>query len=189
MSDLPPPFPVVLGAVLVAAALAACGNDDAPRAAPPSATAAPVPRAPVPGDSLCPRDGLWKACALEDRIGKAGLSMKAAGDTMTVPYLDAPGLRYRVGKSAALIVFFYRDSSSAARDVAPLDTMRLGVKGDTVGVWGSQPTDVIRSSNMIAVLLDASPLQTERIRLAITAGAPQPYTDTPQTLPLAPVSR
>ncbi|MES2522887.1 MAG: hypothetical protein V4617_09335 [Gemmatimonadota bacterium] len=187
MSRISPLIPVaVLAASLFAAA---CGNDDAPRSAPPAMAAAPVPRAPEPGDSLCPRDGLWKACALEDRIDKAGLPIKAANDTMTVAYLNAPGVRYRVGRTASLVVFFYKDSASAARDVAPLDTVRLGVQGDTVGVWGSRPSDVIRSSNMIAVLLDATALQTERIRLAITAGAPQPYADTPQTLPPAPVSR
>jgi len=39
------------------------------------------------------------------------------------------------------------------------------------------PSDVIWSGNLVAVLFDASATQIERLRLTITAGAPQPLSD------------
>jgi hypothetical protein len=127
-------------------------------------------------------------------VKKAGLFFKAVDDTMHVPFLKAPGVRYQLGLTAALVAFYYADSSSAARDIASLDLRRLVPKGDTVGPWKSVPSDVIQSANLVAVLLDAKPLQIERVRRVITAGAPQPASvptapTVPQALPPAPPAR
>ena len=167
--------------------VAACGGDAAPP--PKSAVATPAPRAPAPGDPSCPRDGLWKPCALVDRIVHAGLAFKAAGDTMRVPYLSVPGIRYRVGMRATLVAFFYDDSTALKRDLSSLDTLRLVPRGDTTPHWGGAPSPV-RSANLLAVLVDGSATQIERVGLAITAGAPQPSSATvPVQLPSVPNKR
>ena len=49
--------------------------------------------------------------------------------------------------------------------------------------WPTRPAEVVRSANLIAVLFEVNPTQAERVRLAITAGAPQPYSAPPPQLP------
>ncbi len=181
-------------------AVAACSGDDAPKVD--SAAGTPVvavmPRPMTPSDSACPRDGTWKRCALEDRVVKSGLAFKPAGDSLQVAYLSVPGVRYKIGLTASMVAFFYADTLAAAKDVTALDRFRLTPRGDTIGAWKSVPSDVIWSGNLVAVLFDASATQIERIRLTITAGAPQPWseaakaakaaadTQTVQRLPLMP---
>ncbi|MBU6365146.1 MAG: hypothetical protein KJT01_02940 [Gemmatimonadetes bacterium] len=161
--------PILLATAL---ALLACAPDRRDTANATTAALLPVPRPPTPSDSACPRDGRWRPCSLEDRINKAGLAFKPAGDSARVPYLAVPGLRYRLGKSATLVALFYADSTAGAANTAPLDPLRLTPRGDSLGAWPSVPSEVIRSANLIAVLLDASETQAERVRLALQAGAP-----------------
>ncbi len=166
--------------------LGACSEKPAPAVSTPPVSADPVPRPPAPGDPSCPRDGLWKSCALVDRIVHAGLFFKAADDTMVVPYLTPKGIKYQVGLSASLIAFYYADTTALLSDWTKLDTLRLTPVGDTVGAWPTRPGDVIRSSNLVAVFFSNDLLQRERIRLAITAGAPQPASaPVPRVLPPA----
>lgn len=183
-----------------AVAVAACGGGDAPKvdSAASKPAVAVMPRPMTPSDSACPRDGTWKRCALEDRVAKSGLAFKPAGDSMKVAYLSVPGVRYKIGLTASMVAFFYADTVAAAKDVTALDRFRLTPRGDTIGAWKSVPSDVIWSGNLVAVLFDASATQIERVRLTITAGAPQPLSeaakaakaaaDTPtaQTLPPMP---
>lgn len=159
-------------------ALAACGGD-APKvdSAASKPAVAVMPRPATPSDSSCPRDGTWKRCALEDRVVKSGLAFKPAGDSMKVAYLSVPGVRYKIGLTATMVAFFYADTIAAAKDVTALDRFRLTPRGDTIGAWKSVPSDVIWSGNLVAVLFDASATQVERIRLTITAGAPQPLSE------------
>ncbi len=160
-------------------AVAACSGDDTPKVD--STASAPVaavmPRPATPSDSACPRDGTWKRCALEDRVVKSGLAFKPAGDSMKVAYLSVPGVRYKIGLTASMVAFFYTDTVAAEKDVTALDRFRLTPRGDTIGAWKSVPSDVIWSGNLVAVLFDASATQIERIRLTITAGAPQPLSE------------
>lgn len=160
-------------------AVAACGGNDAPKADSAASTpaVAVMPRPATPGDSACPRDGTWKRCALEDRVVKSGLAFKPAGDSLKVAYLSVPGVRYKIGLTATMVAFFYTDTVAAEQDVTALDRFRLTPRGDTIGAWKSVPSDVIWSGNLVAVLFDASATQIERIRLTITAGAPQPLSD------------
>ena len=164
----------VVGLALVAL-LSGCGKAGAP-APPPlrDTTTVMLPRIVSSGDPSCPRDGLWKACALIDRVVHAGLFFEATGDSVSIPYLGPRGVRFRVGKSAELLAFFYADSASAARDLSTLDTARLTPVGDTLGAWPSRPS-VIRSSNLVVALFGSDGRQVERVTLAITAGAPQPF--------------
>ena len=168
-----------LVAVAAVAVVAACAGDDAPMvdSAVSIPTAAVMPRPVTPSDSTCPRDGTWKRCALEDRVVKSGLAFKPAGDSMKVAYLAVPGVRYKIGLTASMLAFFYADTLAAAKDVTALDRFRLTPRGDTIGAWKSVPSDVIWSGNLVAVLFDASATQMERVRLTITAGAPQPLSE------------
>jgi hypothetical protein len=168
-----------LAAATALAAVAACSGEDAPKVG--SAASQPavavMPRPATPSDSACPRDGTWKRCVLEDRVVKSGLAFKPTGDSMTVAYLRVPGVRYKIGLTASMVAFFYADTAAAAKDVTALDRFRLTPRGDTIGAWKSVPSDVIWSGNLVAVLFDASATQIERLRLTITAGAPQPLSD------------
>ena len=158
---------------------AACGGGNSAKVdtAVSTPVAAVMPRPATPSDSACPRDGTWKQCALEDRVVKSGLAFKPAGDSMKVSYLRVPGVRYKIGLTASMVAFFYADTLAAAKDVTALDRFRLTPRGDTIGAWKSVPSDVIWSGNLVAVLFDASPTQMERLRLTITAGAPQPLSE------------
>lgn len=169
------------GASLVAAA---CGEAPEPAQSSAAATTTPVPRPPTPSDSLCPRDGQWRSCHLEDRINKAGMGIKVM-DTITVPYFTEPGVRYRFGKTAKLVAFYFPDSAAAVQATSGLHAQRLTPDGDTLGAWPSAPLETIRSANLVAVLFEVNAAQAERVRLALTAGAPQPYVEQAQMLPPA----
>lgn len=79
---------------------------------------------------------------------------------------------YTLGKSR-LEVFVYENEASLARDVSGLDTILVAPRGATATLWESQPV-LVRSANIAAVLLNASPIQAERFSNALTAGPPQP---------------
>ncbi|MBP6774388.1 MAG: hypothetical protein KA154_15430 [Gemmatimonadaceae bacterium] len=162
---------VVLAAV-GAAAIVACGSDTS-KAADTVAVAPPAVRAPAPGDPDCPRTGQWAPCALVDRIVHAGLSFKATGDSMHVAFLPVPGVRYRVAVTDTMLAFFFKDSVSVDKALASLDTTRIAPKTDTTNPWPAMPS-VIRSGNLLALYFADSERQIERLRLAITAGAPAP---------------
>jgi hypothetical protein len=169
----------------VGATISGCGGEKAPPPAKAAVAAnGSVIRPPTPSDSLCPRDGLWRTCHLEDRINKAGMGIKVL-DTITVPYFAGPGTRYKIGKTAKLVAFFFADSAAGAAATASLDELRLTPPRDSIGKWPTAPFEAIRTANMIAVLFEVTAGQAERVRLALTAGAPQPYTEQAQTLPPA----
>jgi hypothetical protein len=69
-------------------------------------------------------------------------------------------------------VFVYPSEAALAKDVASLDTLTASPRGRPTS-WETPPT-FVRSANLAAVLLTDSPVQAERLTLAITAGAPQP---------------
>jgi hypothetical protein len=73
---------------------------------------------------------------------------------------------------ARLEVFIYPDAAALAKDMAGMDTLTASPRG-TPGSWEAPPT-LVRSANLAAVFLTDSPVQAERLTLAITAGAPQP---------------
>jgi len=69
-------------------------------------------------------------------------------------------------------VFVYPDDAALAKDIAGIDTITASPRGRS-SVWETPPT-FVRSANLAAVFLTDSPVQAERLTLAITAGAPQP---------------
>jgi hypothetical protein len=162
-----------IAGLAIVTALAACSGEKAPAVDTVAASPTVAARAPAPGDSSCPRNGLWQPCGLVDRIVHAGLSFKPLDDTMRVPFLAVPGVQYRVAATDTMVAFFFPDSAALADALAPLDTFRLAPKSDTVSPWRSAPS-VIRSGNLLALYFAHSDRQIERLRLAITAGAPAP---------------
>ena len=162
--------------VLSASALIGCGGaDQQPSTQRPTLPAA---SAPGPGDPSCPRTGQWQPCALVDRVAHAGLSFKATGDSARVSFIPPPGVRYRVAMTDTMIAFFFADSAALARVWSKLDTLRAAPIADTVNPWQAMPT-VIRSGNLLALYFAKSARQVERLRLAITAGAPAPAAPAP----------
>ena len=138
---------------------------------PPVGVRPPAPGDPSPGEPSCPRTGKWQPCGLVDRIVHAGLSFRATGDSVRVPFFAVPGVRYRVAVTDTMLAFFFPDSMSLAKAVKPLDSLRMTPPGDSVSPWPSVP-NVIRSGNLLALYFATSERQIERLRLAITAGAP-----------------
>ena len=78
---------------------------------------------------------------------------------------------YTLGRSR-LEVFLYSSADAAAHDVAGLDTVVAAPRGSRGG-WPAPPT-FVRNTNLIAVFLTDSPVQAERLTLALGAGPPQP---------------
>lgn len=166
----PTPRSALLG-VSFMALLSACGTDKPAPNATVTSGAPMVVRPPAPGDPNCPRTGTWQPCGLVDRIVKAGLSFKATGDSLRVPFFDVPGVRYRVAVTDTMLAFFFADSTALAKAIAPLDTLRMVPPSDSLMPWPALPS-VIRSGNLLALYFADSERQIERLRLAITAGAP-----------------
>lgn len=124
--------------------------------------------------SQCPHTGLWAPCSVERRLRQSGfVARKLDGETPTRPGFSVEPVAYSLGRSARLEIFLYKTAAELARDVAGLDTVRVVPLGSATSPWESTPT-LIRSGNLAAVLLASSPVQAERLSLALTAGAPQP---------------
>jgi hypothetical protein len=122
--------------------------------------------------SSCPRTGQWAACSVEQRLVRSGFVVGTVKDRPERrPGFSVPPKLYQLGHSR-LEVFLYPSPTAAAADVAGLDTLTSSPKG-AKRTYVTAPT-FIRSGNLIAVLLTDSPVQAERLSLALTAGAPQP---------------
>jgi hypothetical protein len=122
--------------------------------------------------SACPRTGRWALCSLEKRLKQAGfVATRIAGEAPRRAGFSVAPAAYTVGHSR-LEVFVYPDEATLARDMAALDTVTASPRGKP-GAWESVPT-FVRSANLAAVFLTDSPVQAERLTLAIGAGAPQP---------------
>ena len=154
----------------------ACGRRSRDEAAP-TASASQL-TAVGSSDSLkrsepCPRTGLWAQCSVEKRLSQSGFVVRALPDSARRRngFSIAP-LAYLLGRSR-LDVFIYPTADAAGRDVAGLDTAIAGPRGAR-NQWGFgvQPT-FVRSANLLAVFLTDNPTQSERLTLALTAGAPQ----------------
>lgn len=158
---------------IVAVMLICCGGD---KPAPAGSVTMMPPigvRPPAPGDPACPRTGKWQPCALVDRIIHAGLSFKPTGDSARVSFMPVPAVRYRVAMTDTMLVFYFADSLALGKAIATLDTVRMAPASDTTLPWPAMPT-VIRSGNLLALYFANSDRHVERLRLAITAGAPAP---------------
>jgi hypothetical protein len=175
---------VAIGAL---ALLAACSGGQADQRA---AESAAVARAVAGADSVaaagrdttvCPKDGRWHPCGIEDRLKRAGLVPHVRPDTARLPFLTPVGQVWTVSK-AELRVFLYDDPAQALREAQALDRIRVAPRGESYA-W-PLPATLIQSGNMVAVLLSENARQAERVQLALEAGPSQ--TETPDSAPRAP---
>jgi hypothetical protein len=93
------------------------------------------------------------------------------GGTPRRPGFTVAPTAYTLGHSR-LEVFVYPDEAALARDVAGIDTLTASPRGRP-SEWDA-PVIFVRSANVVAVFVTDSPVQAERLTLAITAGPPQP---------------
>jgi hypothetical protein len=132
----------------------------------------------------CPPTGRWALCSVEKRLGQAGFVVKRSDSVASrrAGFSITP-VAYTLGRGK-LEVFVYPDAKSLARDWSELDTLSASPRGKLTA-WGVPPT-LVRSANLAAVYLTDSPVQAERLALALTAGPPQPGSTEPvkrQVLP------
>jgi hypothetical protein len=175
-------YRIAVGAT--AALLLACGRSTKPASVNDSAslvatTPEPDTTAPSTADTgrqqkgtTCPRTGLWALCSVEKRLEQSGFVLRKA----VLPGPKRAGFSvtpttYLLG-SAKLEVFVYPDEKSLLRDWAELDTLTASPRG-TNTAWEAPPT-LVRSANLAALFLSPSAEKSERLALAISAGAPQP---------------
>ncbi len=155
----------------------ACGRE-APRPSADSVTLVPVtpsaaasPLTSVSGKQVCPPTGLWSACAVFERLDRAGLAPRLDSGSVTEPPLTPTGSLLQVGTSA-LELYVYPDEPSRQRDQARL------VAANYVAYAAPMPMrplpTLIPSVNLIAILHSRNEHQRERVADAITAGPPQP---------------
>ena len=168
--------------LLLSGVLAACGRDSSrpadasvPRDLAVETSAASTTGATArdqKNSSTCPRTGKWALCSVEKRLEQAGFVLRPAnGVAPRRAGFSVVPTAYILGH-ARLEVFVYPDESALSRDIAGIDTLTASPRGRP-SVWGTAPT-FVRSVNLAAVFLTDSPVQAERLTLAITAGAPQP---------------
>lgn len=115
---------------------------------------------------------------MAERLDQAGLVPRAdTAPVLRAPFLTGRDTVLRLGRGV-LHAFVYDDTARLARDVAALDTVRVAPRG-TAFVWGDAPPTLVRSANLVAVLLTANEHQIERVQLALQAGPPQRNPDAP----------
>jgi hypothetical protein len=119
----------------------------------------------------CPHDGKWALCSVVNRLRQAGFVVKPV-DSATAHrkgFSVTPAV-YTLAHSR-LEIFLYADSVAMKKDIMAMDTVIAGPRG-APSQWGEGPPLLVRSANLAAVFLNYSPIQSERLMLAITAGPP-----------------
>ena len=86
-------------------------------------------------------------------------------------YLSVPGQHIRIGHGDVQ-AFIYPDSIQPKADVAKLDTATAAPPGKQVH-WPA-PVTLVRSLNLVAILLIDSPGHSERVANGILGGPPPP---------------
>ena len=147
-----------------------CASDD--RAARSADTSAPIAQAadtaPAGSDTGCVLALPWRNCSVLDRLERAGLAPQERGPVRQ-PFFTVEGRVYVLG-DAELQTFVFADTVAAAAQAAALDSVRVSPPTMAIA-WRRKPT-LIRSSNLVAILLSDDERQTERVSLAIGAGLP-----------------
>ena len=141
------------------------------RTSAPTTSAATASSTPA---NTCPRTGLWARCSVEKRLSQAGYVVRPlTGSAKRRNGFSVEPIAYMLGPSR-LEVFIYPTADAVTREVQALDTALAGPRS-APNQWGigMHPT-FVRSANLIAVFLTDNPTQSERLTLALTAGAPQP---------------
>jgi hypothetical protein len=145
-----------------------------PSASSPQVTSSIPSTAPVSAADIaspCPHTGLWAPCTIERRLKQSGFVVTRLDESPERPGFVIKPIVYKVG-SARLEVFLYPNANALAEAMSKLDTVAVSPIG-VPSQWEVPPI-LIRSANLAAVFLTQSPIQAERLALALTAGAPQP---------------
>ena len=123
----------------------------------------------APSDTGCVKAGVWSECNLLDRLESSGLAPQRAQGAIRQPFLGVPGRVITLGK-AEVQAYLYADTLELQRDFAKLDTTRVAPPTMQIS-WRATPT-LIRSNNLLAILLSNDETQIDRVRNTITAGLP-----------------
>ena len=153
-------------------AIVACGSNEKPRdSATPVILQDNIRRIDSSAklDTACRAVGDWNDCNLEKRLESSGLAPRRAQGAIRQPFLGVPGIVFNLG-SAELQAYLYPDTLGLQRDLVKLDTVRVAPSTMQIS-WRKTPT-LIRSNNLLAILLSDDEIQVERVRNAITAGLP-----------------
>lgn len=147
-----------------------CGSDD--RAARAADTGATIARTTdsiaTDADTGCVLALPWRHCSVLDRLERAGLAPQERG-LVRQPFFTVEGRVYALG-DAELQTFVFPDSTAAAEQTAALDSVRVSPPTMAIS-WRRRPT-LIRSHNLVGILLSDDDRQTERVSLAIGGGLP-----------------
>jgi hypothetical protein len=120
----------------------------------------------------CPRDGRWHPCSIEQRFGLAGLRVVPMDSALGIPGLTEPVSSWQVGRQQLRVAFFATEAAATAA-LGRFDSARAAPRGDTTVRWPDRPT-LLRSANVIAVLVGGTDRAIERASNALLAGPPQP---------------
>lgn len=120
----------------------------------------------------CPRDGKWHPCSIEQRFGLAGLRVVPMDSALGIPGIAEPVSSWQVGRQQLRVAFFATEAA-ATDALARFDSARAAPRGDTTARWPDRPT-LLRSANVIAVLVGGTDRAIERASNALLAGPPQP---------------
>lgn len=161
--------------------LLGCGGDRAPsgqeRAASsdqradsaPTDSGQAVAAAPDAKGGGCPAYGLWRACSVEERIGRAGLAVNRREEGVHHDFMHVEGLVWETSR-AEIQVFLYPSEAERKKDTDMLDTVFVAPPGKRI-MW-RWPAQLVTSQNMAAIILSLNGRQAERIALALGAGLP-----------------
>ena len=176
---------VVAACALMVAACTSPAKDDPPPSAARADSAADAADAPVDSaeqarvDSVlaliaaCPRDGRWHPCSVERRLALAGLRPAAEPDSAgRIPGVPGEAAYWRLGRQGLWVVLL-ADSLAAREVMTGMDSLRAAPREDFTVQWPDRPT-LLRSANLIAVLLGGTDRTVERVSDALLAGPPQP---------------
>src|SRR4051812_3556040 len=168
---------IFMSVVAASTVCVGCGgpsHSDQPPASAATSTSTPAAGNDSTKSGTCPRTGLWAQCSVETRLSQSGFVVRRVPDsTRRRTGFSVTPIAYLLGRNR-LDVFLYPTTDAVAREINGLDTALAGPKGRP-NQWGVgvHPT-FVRSANLIAVYLTDNPTQSERLSLALGAGAPQP---------------
>jgi hypothetical protein len=153
--------------VLGAAAVLGCNSGPTPQ----QVAQQQMQRAQQVASSPCPPTGNWAECSVTARLLSAGLGVRLDSVPARDSAMARPGLLYNIGR-ATLQVYLFADSAERKAATAGIDTARYASYTATQG-YPPKPA-LLRSANLVALLVSQNDEQRQRIGDAIMAGAPQP---------------
>jgi hypothetical protein len=123
--------------------------------------------------AACPRDGRWHPCSVERRLAQSGLRPVPEADSIgVIPGIPGEASFWRLGRQGLWVVIL-ADSMAARTAMTAMDSLRAAPRQHTTPSWPERAT-LLRSANLIALLLGGSDRTVERVSDALLAGPPQP---------------